>query len=304
MEKVKISKKSYLNFNSEKRTIIQKIIAAGVLTLAFIFSLNSYGGANTFDCSSETNTLEHYNKVLEAQKNNLTPTVRYDLGFTAICIGMYEDGLRHMREASKGGHVAATKILGSYYSENQSFDDVKTASMENTYTAITHFEKAANQIESASSYPEGVTEGMEYIEYASMTSYRVFTILPALHFNIHVKIMKDITKNGTFYPNTLEVLQKIGDAATRCLRRPALSVWAEKKERVYKTQQIECQAYLDFVEAIYPLESERLQITDSCTVSVNQCEQHKHQIRQMIQVTRTLFRELKKSPGLAVAKRS
>ena len=131
-----------------------------------------------------------------------------------------------------------------------------------------------------------------------MTSYRVFTRLPALHFNTYTKTIKNIMRNETFHFNTLEILQKMGDTATRCLRRPALSVWKEKKERVYRTQLIECRAYLDFVEAIYPLEDERIQISDNCTVSVNQCKQHKEKMKQMGTVVQTLLRELKKSPGL------
>ncbi len=302
MEKVKISKKSYLNFNSEKRTLIQKTATVGILALAFVFSLSSYGIVNTLKCDSSVNTLQHYNAVLEAQRNNLTPDTRYILGFTAICIGMYDDGLKHMRSASEGGYVAATRVLGSYYDKNQSFDDVKTANMENAYTAITYYERAADQIETTSSYPEG--EDVEYLEYVGTVSYRVFTRLPALHFNIYFDIMKDIATNGTFHSNTLEILQKMGDAATNCVNRPALDVWKEKKERVYRTQQIECQAYLDFVETIYPLENERLQIADSCSVNVTNCNKHKEILNPMGKAVKTLFRELKKSPGLAVAQRS
>lgn len=301
MEESKMKNITKQNIPENKRRIIHKFTMTGALTAALSFSSNSYAGADRFACS-DINTLEHYNTILEVQGSNLTPTVRYSLGFTAICIGRYEDGLKHMRAASEGGHIAATASLAAYYRENQSFDDVREANMKNTQEAIRYYEKATRQIEAIPSYPNGTTEDMEYIEYATMTSYRVFTILPALYFNTHLKIMKDIIKNDTSYSNTLDVLQKMGDAATRCLRRPALSVWEEKRERVYRTQQIECQAYLDFVRAIYPLEVERIQIAENCTVRVNQCEQHKEKTKQMVQVIKTLFRALKESPGLVVGK--
>ena len=203
-----------------------------------------------------------------------------------------------MQRASEGSHVAATKVLGSYYDKNQSFDNTQKANIKNTFEAITYYEKAANQIEATSSYPKGNTEDMEYLEYVDVVSYRVFTRLPGLHFNIYSAFIGDTINSGTIHSGTLDILQKLGDAATRCLERPALSVWKEKKERVYKTQQIECQAYLDFVKAIYPLEDERIQIANNCTVSVNTCPQHKEKINQMVKILQSLFKELKKSPGL------
>lgn len=287
-----------------ERTPTPRKIAALALAfsfLALVFVPNGYGVVNTLDCSGPSNTLDHYDKVLEAQKNNLAdPVVRYDLGFTAICIGREAEGLEHLRRASEGEHVAATKVLGSYYDKNRSFDTSQRASLENAYKAIAYYEKAADQIENASNYPRGVSEDMPALEYVSMTSYRVFTRLPALHFNIYSKLLGDTMNNGTLHSGTLEILQQMGDTATRCLRRPALVVWKEKKERVYRTQQIECRAYLDFVEAIYPLEDERIQIAKSCTVRVNQCQQHKDKISQMGKIANKLFIDLKKSPGSSV----
>lgn len=281
-------------------TPARRSAALALLILALAFPLNSYGVVNTLDCSGETNTLENYNVLLAIQQR--TPTTNYNLGFTAICLGRYDEGLDHMRRASEGRHVAATKVLGSYYDKNRSFDNSRSANLENTYRAITYYERASDQIESISSYPEGSTRDMGYIEYVSMTSYRVFTRLPGLHFNIYSKVLGDIV-NRIFHSNTLEILQKMGDAATRCLRRPALAVWKEKKERVYRTQQIECRAYLDFVEATYPLEDERIQIADNCKVSIKQCKRHKEKIKEIIEAAQTLFRELKKSPGLVTTKR-
>lgn len=279
---------------------MRKIAMAGVLMLALVLPSNGYGEVNTFNCSVETNTLEHYNKILEAQKNNLKPNVRYSLGFIAICIGMYSDGLEHIHRASEGGHVAATQVLGLYYDKNQAFDDKKRANLKNTYEAIVYYRKAADQIEAIPSYPTGTTEDMEYIEYASMISYRVFTRLPALYFNIYFTMMKSIAQNGVSYSNTLEILQKMGDVATRCLRRLALAVWKEKKERVYRTQQIECRAYLDFVKVTYPLEDERIGIANNCTVNVTKCKEHKEILNPMGRAVKILFQELKKSPGLRV----
>ncbi len=285
-------------FYLEKGTTIKKVITVGILILSFFFSLNSYGVVNTIQCI-DTHTVEFYNSVLEIQKNNLTPRIRYTLGTTAICIGRYSEGLNHLRMASEEGNVVATKVLGSYYDKNQSFDNNQEANLENTYKAIAYYEKAADQIEAISPYPEG--SSIKYIsfhEYRDTTSYYVFTRLPALYFNLYSEITGKIIENNDFHSDdTIDILQELGDAAIRCLKRPALSVWEDKKALVYKAQQIECQALLSFVEAAYPLENERIQIASSCKVSLAQCEQHQEKIEQIRNKVQILFRELEKAPS-------
>ena len=69
---------------------MRKIAAAGVLMLTLVFPSNGHGAVNIIDCSGEVNTFEGYNKGLKVQR---TPTNSYNLGFTAICIGMYEKGI-------------------------------------------------------------------------------------------------------------------------------------------------------------------------------------------------------------------
>ncbi len=288
---------SYSGSHFYSETGIKKIATAGILILSFFLSLNSYGAVNTIQCSDVVHTLENYNKVLEIQKNNLTP-FRYSLGFAAICIGRYSEGLNHLRMASEEGHVVATHILGLYYEKNQSFDNNQEANLENTYKSIAYYEKAADQIESISSYPEGSSiENISYHEYVSATSYYVFTKLPALYFNVYSKVLGKIMKDNTFHADTIGILQELGDAAIRCLKRPALSVWKEKKALVYKAQQIQCQANLNFVEAAYPLEDERIQIANNCKVSLDQCEQHQEKIEQLKEEAQIFFRELEKAPS-------
>ena len=277
--------------------MFRRLAAGSALALGLVFTVESNGAQNVFDCKDASNTLDHYNKVLIAQKNNMTPNVSYDLGFTAICIGNPGKGVKHMRRASDGGHIAATKVLGRYYENDQSFDNNRHGSIENLYRAIVHFKKAAAQIESAASYPRGTVRHMERIEYVEMVSYRVFTALPRQYFNIFSELMGDTVDNGTIHPGTLKLVQEIGDAATRCLQRPPLTAWKEKKELVYREQQVVCQSYLDFARAIFPLEDERLQIVDNCKVSLNRCAQHNMKIAQMEKVLDKLFSDLKKAPS-------
>ena len=287
----------YPGFYSYLEKGIKKMVTAGILTLSFFLSLNSYGTVNTIQCI-DTHTVEFYNRILEKNKNNLTPSTRYTLGTTAICIGRYSDGLNHLRIASERGHVVATTALGDYYNKNQSFDNNQSANLENTYKAISYYEKAADQIEAISSYPEG--SSIEYIsfhEYRDTTSYYVFTALPLLYFNVYSIVVGKIMEDNTFHADTIGILQELGDAAIRCLKRPALSVWKEKKSLVYKAQQIQCQANLNFVEAAYPLENERIQIANNCKVSLAQCEQHQKKIEQLIEEAQVLFRELEKAPS-------
>ena len=277
---------------------IKKIVTAGILILSFFLSLNSYGTVNTIQCI-DTHTVEFYNRVLELQKNNLTPKIRYTLGTTAICIGRYSDGLNHLRIASKKGNVVATRVLGTYYDKNQSFDNNQIANLENTYKAISYYEKAADQIEAISSYPEDSDIGkISFHEYRDMTSYYVFTRLPGLYYNVYGEVLGKIIENNNFHSDdTIGILQELGDAAIRCLKRPALSVWKEKKALVYKAQQMECQAYLNFVEAAYPLENERIQKASNCKVSLAQCEQHQKKIAQIIEEAQILMGELEKAPS-------
>ncbi len=298
MEKEKdLRKQSCSHFYSERGMIIKKIATVGILILSFLLSLNSYGIVNTIQCS-DTHTLENYNTVLALQKNNLKPALRYALGITAICIGRYNEGLNHMRIASEEGHAVATAILGQYYDNNQTFDINQSTNLEITYKSIAYYEKAADQIEAISPYPEGSPiETLSLHEYRSMISYRVFAKLPALYFDVYSKVLQEIMENSAFHADTIDILQKLEDAAIRCLKRPALSAWEDKKELVYKAQQMECQAFLNFVEAAYPLEDERIQIGNNCKVSLDQCEPHQKKIEQIIKKAQILFKEIEKAPS-------
>ena len=95
-----------------------------------------------------------------------------------------------------------------------------------------------------------------------------------------------------FYDDTLKVLSKMGEAAINCLNRPALDIWKEKKEIIYESQQMECNAYLEFVEAAYILEQQRLEADDNCQVPLKECTEHKKIVDKIVHLAKDMNRQM------------
>ena len=207
-----------------------------------------------------------------------------------------------MQRASNYGHIAATALLGFYYENNQTFDSSElTNNMEDLNEAIHYLTKATQMIESTLNYPEGSTDDMVYIESKSYTSYNVFKQLPILYFNGYGMALGNITngkKEEVFYDDTLDVLNKMRQTAMQCLVRPALSVWKEKREIIYKAKQIICDAILKFTESVYPLEEQRIQADHNCTAPVSECAKHQEIFDNIVQLARKTVLQIESASQL------
>ncbi len=257
------------------------------LALALCWPLNTYGVVNAIKCKSSDNlnTYHYFHEVVK--KDASESSAIYTLGFISVCIGKEEEGLSHIKRAADLGHILAIKVLGKYYMFNKTFDSSqKSDEQEEFDAAIYYYEKAAQLIESLPRYPEGATVDIrEGLEYKTFISYHIFTYLPLLYLNGYSRAIGDILNNPerVSYTDTLEALHKMREAAVRCLKRPALSAWKEKQERVYEAQQIKCGASLEFAETVLPLEQQRLQVEKSCVAHPSQCSEHQQVVAEMTQ---------------------
>ena len=275
------------------------------------FSLNVLAVGNVFaagdllGCDSN-HTWESYHELHEWMKNNASNIdskiyMVYSLAKVSLCLGEEDEGIAHLQRASDSGHIPATYLLGVYYKHNQTFhSSEQTNSLENLNKAIHYYRKGVEMVESIPNYPENSTDDMEYIESKSYTSLHLFTGLPFMHFDGYNMAIYN-TINDTkeiFYNDTLEVLKKMGEAATQCLARPALAVWKEKRELVYEAQQIECSAYLTFAEEAYHLEQQRIEADQNCMVPLKECTEHKEIVDKIIPLIHKMFDQTNSAPKI------
>ena len=275
--------------------------------VASLFSLNVLAAGDMLGCDN-THTWERYHKLHEWMKNNASNIdskiyMVYNLAIVSLCLGKESEGIDHLQKASNSGHTPATFVLGVYHEKNQTFDSSEsTKNIENLNNAIHYYDKGAQMIEATSNYPEGSTDDMPYIESESYTSFRLFAGLPSLYFRGYTIAIKNIVNGNneeeTFYNDTLEVLNKMKETALICLERPALSVWKEKQETVYKAQQIKCSAYLTFAEAAYPLEEQRIEADKNCTVPLKECTEHKEVLNKIRQPVGDMLHQMDSVPKI------
>lgn len=208
--------------------------------------------------------------------------------------------MSHLQKASDSGHIVATYLLGVYFEKNQTFNSSEvTNGFQNLNNAIFYYRKAARIIESLSSYPEGATEDMRYIESVGYTSYYIFRNLPALYFEGYAIAIENTTKDKEVsYTDTLEVLNNIRMTAIMCVERPSLSVWKEKRSIIYEAQQINCEALLRFAEAVYPLEQQRMQASQNCAVPVSKCSEHKEALDEIYSLAENMFNQMNSAPRI------
>lgn len=269
-------------------TTIKNILKVFVLSFSLMFSLNSFGAIDLIHCTSDEN-LKEYNEIHQRIKKSSEILYVYDLGIVSLCIGKEGEGMSHLQKASDSGHIAATHLLGLYFMANRSFNRAERGrinSLEDFNSAIHYYEKAAQMIEETNNYPKGTTLDMEEIEYYAYTSYYVFATIPELYFYGYDKALEDTVNSGekVSYVDTLEVLRKMKHSAERCVERPALSGWYDKKADLYQVQQVRCGAYLNYARQVLSLEEQRIQLAQGCRGSLNSCSNHQETLNQINQI--------------------
>ena len=283
------------------RGVCPKAVKLAVLFvgIGFVFSVNAFAVGDALGCNSN-HTLERYNKLHKLIKNDSDVALVYNLAKTTLCLGKKNEGMSHLQKASDLGHIVATYLLGVYYEKNRTFSFSEiTNGFENLNNAIHYYKKAAQMIESLSSYPRGASEDMEHIESRSYISYYVFRNLPGLYFDGYAIAIENIAKGGEIsYTDTLEVLNNIRITAIMCVERPSLSVWKSKRNIIYQAQQIKCEALLRFAEAVYPLEQQRIQIAQNCQASISECSEHQKLLNQIYALAENMFSQMKSAPKI------
>lgn len=270
------------------------------LALALCWPLNTYGVVNIIKCDS-SDTLKVYNYFHNLVKKDASDSSAiYTLGTIAVCMGKEEEGLSHIQTAANLGHVVANRLLGMYYASNKTFDRSQDSDEQEEFDAVIYYyDRAAQLIESLPNYPQDATVDIrDSLEYDNVVSYRIFTTLPDLYLNGYGRAIMDTLNNPerVSYTDTLEVLHKMREASMRCLKRPALSAWKEKRERVYEAQQIKCGASLEFAETVLPLEQQRLQVEKNCVVHPSQCPEHQEIMNTLIKARGKMFEQKASAP--------
>ena len=274
-------------------------LVALLFLLNSIFSLSAIAAGDLLGCNS-SHTLERYNHLhkMIAERVDIVSDIDlvYNLAKVSLCLEKKDEGMSHLQRASNNGHIVATYLLGVYYTYNQTFhSSEKAKDLENINKAIHYYTNGVQMIEATSDYPRGSTDDMVYIESQSYTSYWLFTYLPILYFKGYFNTIKNVSNEKTaeiFYDDTLEVLTKMDEAATRCLARPALDAWKEKRKVIYAALQIECGALLNFAETAYLLEQQRIEADQNCTVPLSKCTEHQEVFDKIYQLAKDTFRQV------------
>ena len=271
-----------------------KTVSVFVLLFGFVFSLNAFGMVgDLIKCESVD-----YNsrlKVFKKEPNDILNI--YHLGIGALCTGRTDEGIKHIKQASNRGHIMASEIVALHYKTDGTLDSSAKLTKDpvNFDKMLFYYERAAEQIESARNYPEGVTEDMPYLEEHSWTSAKVFVSLPALYYRGYGRSVGGALRGEADYVDTIEVLHRMRDAADRCLDRPSLSVWNGRREIIANALQVRCQAMWDFSDNVISLEEERIRIARNCSVALRDCPEHKQVMEQLTQ----LAREMRSNPPVA-----
>ncbi len=250
-----------------------------VLSFSLLFPSNSFGAVDLIKCSS-VYTLAKYKSTKQKIETRKKLFYVYNLGVISLCLGKEAEGMANLQRASDADHISATHLLGLYFMANRSFSREKRGHIDNLEdfnSAIHYFEKAARMIEGVANYPEGTTGDIPDIEYSVYTSYYVFSTIPELYFNGYNKSLEDTlnSRENVSYVDTLDVLRNMRRSAERCVNRPSLSGWYDKKETLHQVQQVRCGAYLDYARSVLPLEEQRIKAAQSCRGPLNGCSNHR-----------------------------
>ena len=252
----------------------------GLLALAFSCFAGAVG--DFIDCS-DSNMDSYTTNIKIAQKNPNDSVTAYHVGIDALCLGRIQEGMAYMQRASDMGHVSASRVMGEYYKTDGRLNITtkKTKNQENFDAMIYYYERAAGYIESAYNYPN---EDQLYLEKVSRTSAYIFIILPGLYYAGYIRAIKDTmaSEEKIIYEDALETLAKMEDSAERCLARPALAVWGERRAHTIKAMRVKCQAMKEFAYRASDLEQKRHSVVSQCNTPLKECPEHQELIKELI----------------------
>lgn len=271
------------------------------LFISLLFSLNVFAVGDLLNCDNTHNTEDYYNFLHQwiAESTDIIADIDlvYDLARVSLCIGEKKEGIAYLQKSADIGYIPSAYLMGVYYLHNQTFDPSEEINnLEDLDKGIYYYTKGAQIIQSLANYPKGSTGDMEYVESKRYTSYWLFTDLPFIYLNGYYATIFNITNSNEekeiFYNDTLDALNKIRETAIQCLNRPALLVWEEKRDIIYKAQQMTCNALFKFAEKAYALEEQRIAIDRNCQVPLNECIEHHEVVSQIYQLGTNVYRQI------------
>ena len=282
------------------KNVFIKAVGILVVLFGFIFSLSAFGMVGDMINCEGSNVADYNEGHQYLQKNPNDVMMIYSLGIDALCIGETGEGIKHIENASNGGHIGASRIMALYYRTDGSLDNSAQVTQDpiNFDKMIFYYEKAAENIESAKNYPKGVTEDMPYLEEHHRISAKVFVSLPDSYYRGYVKAIMDIMRGGESVSDTREVLIGMRGSAERCLNRPSLSVWNGDKKTIANALRVRCQAMWDFADEVIALEEERIAVAErQCAASsISKCSEHHSVVSQIANLSHVMQGQMDSVP--------
>ncbi len=284
-----------------KSNVCIKTASVFIMLFAFTFSLSAFASMGDLINCTDFNDQETYNDTIDYLKKNPEDVVMiYGLGINALCIGKTEEGISHIKNASNGGHIMASRIMALYHRTDGTWDSSAELTNDSYHfnQMLGYYERAALLIESAPHYPEGTTRDMLYLEEHVRISAKVFVSLPDIYYKGYVAAIVDIMSDEEAYIDTRDVLVAMQDSAGRCLRRPSLSVWNGQRGAIAHALQVRCQAMWDFADKAITLEEKRIDIAErDCSSShLSQCSEHHNIVNQIVSLSYVMQEQMDSVP--------
>ena len=280
---------------------MKRILSAVVLRVMVSFGLvcfSSVAGAVGDMIGCENATMADYKDEVDfLQRNPNNLIMLYGAGHNAICLQKIQEGMSYMQRASDLGHPHASYIIGHYYSTDGAFDysTPLTHNQEHIDSMLHYYERAQKQIESVGSqYPKGISDDIPFLEGNSRTSAVLFPRVPDLYYQLYARAIGEIVNSSEKleFTDSLDILTRMRDSAERCLERPALSVWRERKAHTHNAMQIKCRAYSEFAHQSLPFEAERIEVAKSCSAPLSECKEHQDIIDLLIDLSNVMSSEV------------
>ena len=272
----------------------------GLAIFVLAFSMSAVAVGDLIDCTG-LDSMEEYNQWHSYMKSDPNDVfTRYVVAIVSLCVGKKAEGISHLQATSDSGYIPATYLLSIYYEYNQTFNSFEspTHTLEDLNAALYYYEKTTEMIQATPDYPSNTLDGTSDVEYYLLISYRSFASIPGLYFNGYNRAIEDVLNSAELvsYTDTLEVLLKMQTVAKQCVDRPSLSAWWDREAEVFNFQQIRCTAYLNYANAVLPLEEKRINTAQTCTTSLSECPEHREILNQIEKEEKEMEAQIRQIP--------
>ena len=285
--------------------IILTIITIGIFTFGMSPASHADRPGDAVQCSSRMDS-EGYQKRLRIISRKPNDRIQiYISGIYGLCAGKIQEGMGHIQRSAEMGHVQAYKVMAEYYRTDGTLDGVRdrhriTEDQQNFDNAIHYYRKTAQNIESNPDYPRGVNRDQRSIERKDLSSASVFYWLTYLYYTGYTRALDEIMNSDEklHYGDSLDVLGNMGDISQACLNRPSLSEWRERRQQVASLLKAGCSAMKDFVDTVWTLEQERIEVSGKCRSALRGCDAHQQLMNKIRSAENNMLKRLDANPPI------